>query len=143
MEKGIEDDSMSMTLYSSEFWLSRNDWHLAAILVLVPVLLAAGMLKLSATDPVLPEAESFRTPLPDTIFESNRWRAPQQAKRDWRLPPPPPAGWRTPQATQSESSSSRRTIEIFPRYRSGNPSDFDMTDGEEKPLIKLFEFGSK
>jgi hypothetical protein len=134
---------MIMTLYPSEFWLSKYDWYRAAIVMLIPVLLAAGMKEPSATDPALPEAESFRTPLPDTIFESNRWRAPQPEKRDWRLPPPPPKGWRTPPSSPSEPSSSRRTIEIFPRYKSGNPSDFDMTDREEKPLIKLFEFGSK
>jgi hypothetical protein len=143
MEKGTEKDSMTMTHDLPGFWLNGNDWRMTVLLVLLPALLAAGLREPSATDPALPESESYRTPIPDTIFETNRWRVPQQAERDWRLPPPPPVGWRTPQQSQSESSSSTRTIDIFPRYQPGKPSDFDMIEREEKPLIKMFEFGSK
>jgi hypothetical protein len=52
-------------------------------------------------------------------------------------------GWRTPQPSQSQTSSSKRTIELFPRYEPGKQSDFDYIEREEKPLIKLFEFGSQ
>ena len=135
---------MTMASPIPEFWLSGHDWRMAGLLILLPALLAAGMMEKSATDSALPEAESYRTPFSDTIFENNRWRAPQEEKRDWRLPPPPPPlGWRTPETSQSETSSSKRTIELFPRYQPGKQSDFDYIEREEKPLIKMFEFGSK
>lgn len=117
---------------------------MAGLLLVLPAILAAGLMEKSALDNSLPESESYRTPFSDSILESNRWRAPQEEKRDWRLPPPPPPlGWRTPQASQSEPAASNRSIELFPRYQPGKQSDYDMIEREEKPLIKMFEFGSK
>jgi len=135
---------MTATFPISGFRLSGNAWRQTGMLILFPALLAAGMMEKSATDSALPEAESYRTPFSDTILESNRWRAPQEEKRDWRLPPPPPpVGWRTPESSQSKTSSSTRSIELFPRYQAGKKSDYDPIEREEKPLIKMFEFGSK
>lgn len=142
MEKGLRKDSMTTTFPIPGFWLSGNTWRQTGLLILLPALLAAGMEK-SPKDIALPETESYRTPFSDTILESNRWRAPQEEERDWRLPPPPPVVWRTPETSQSDISSSPRTIELFPRYRPGKQSDFDYVEREEKPLIKMFEFGSK
>jgi hypothetical protein len=117
---------------------------LMGVLLLLPVILAAAALEKSGTHLSLPDEDSYRSPLSENLLESNRWRIPQEEKRDWRLPPPPPpVGWRTPQTPESEASSSQRTIELFPRYKSGKPSDYDMIEHEEKPLIKMFEFGSK
>ncbi len=117
---------------------------LMGVLVLLPVILAAAALEKSGTHMSLPDEDSYRSPLSENLLESNRWRIPQEEKRDWRLPPPPPpVGWRTPQPSPSDTTSSKRTIELFPRYQSGNPSDFDFIEREEKPLIKIFEFGSK
>ncbi|HBP87415.1 MAG TPA: hypothetical protein PKK23_00215 [Nitrospirales bacterium] len=117
---------------------------LMGILILLPGLLAAAALEKSGTHLSLPDEDSYRSPLSENLLESNNWRIPQEKKRDWRLPPPPPPlGWRTPQPAESESSSSQRTIELFPRFKSGKPSDYDMIEHEEKPLIKMFEFGSK
>ena len=143
MEKGTPKDSMTMTFPTSGFWLSENAWKQTMLLALVPVLLAAGILEKSGTQISLPDDDAYRSPLSDNLLESNQWRIPQEEKRDWRLPPTPPVGWRTPQPSPSDSSSSKRTIELFPRYKSGNPSDFDLIEREEKPLIKIFEFGSK
>ena len=135
---------MTTTFPISGFWLSGDALRQTGLLILLPALLAAGMMEKSAKDNALPEPESYRTPFSDTIFESNRWRTPQEEKRDWRLPPPPPpVGWRTPETSQSETFSSQRTIELFPRYQPGKQSDFDHIQREEKPLIKMFEFGSK
>jgi len=143
VEKGHPKDAMTTTFPMTGFWFSENVWRQTALLVLLPALLAAGILEKSSPHISLPDEDAYRSPLSDNLLESNQWRIPQEEKRDWRLPPPPPVGWRTPQPSQSETSSSKRTIELFPRYQSGNPSDFDFIEREEKPLIKIFEFGSK
>jgi len=117
---------------------------LLGLFVLFPALLAAAALEKSGNHPSLPEESSYRSPLSENLLKSNRWRIPQENKRDWRLPPPPPPlGWRNPQTSEPETSASQRTIELFPRYKSGKPSDYDMIEREEKPLIKMFEFGSQ
>ncbi|MGD9849723.1 MAG: hypothetical protein AB7T38_00515 [Nitrospirales bacterium] len=117
---------------------------LVGILVLLPAILAAGSLENPLKHSSLPDEDSYRSPLSETLLESNRWRVPQEEKRDWRLPPPPPPlGWRTPETVKPDTAPSTRTIEIFPRYQPGKPSDFDFIEREEKPLIRMFEFGSK
>lgn len=135
---------MTTTIHLPGFFLNGNDWRIAGLLILLPALLAAGMMEKSGTHLSLPDEDSYRSPLSENLLESNRWRAPQEEKRDWRLPPPPPpVGWRTPAPSQSETSSSKQTIELFPRYQPGKKSDYDPIEREEKPLIKMFEFGSK
>ena len=106
----------------------------------IPMILAAGILEKSRTNAVLPEVESYRSNLSDTIIESSEWRNPQEAEIDWREPLPLP-GWRTSPTLESRAPTPRRKIELFPRYKPGNPQDFDYLQGEEKPLIKVFEFG--
>ena len=144
MEKTPPEDTMTPSLLIPRSWGSEPTWQQTALLWLIPMLLAAGLIDTSAREGALPEAESYRTPLSDTLFESNRWRIPQEETRDWRLPlPPPPLGWRSPSTALPETSSSPRTIELFPRYQPGKSSDYDFNAREEKPLIKMFEFGSK
>ena len=116
---------------------------LVGLLVLLPALLAAGTLEHPLNHSSLPEEDSYRSPLSETLLESNRWRIPQEEKRDWRLPPPPPVGWRTPESSQPEATSSQRNLELFPKYQPGKQSNYDFNEREEKPLIKMFEFGSK
>jgi len=135
---------MTTTFPNSGLWLSEKSWRMTGLLILLPALLAAAALEKSGTHVSLPDEDAYRSPLSETLLESNRWRIPQEEKRDWRLPPPPPpVGWRTPETSQSETSSSKRTIELFPRYQPGKQSDFDHIEREDKPLIKMFEFDSK
>jgi len=143
VEKGHPKDTMTTIFLIPGYRLSENAWRQAMLLALLPVLLAAGILEKSGTQISLPDEDAYRSPLSDHLLESNQWRIPQEEKQPWRLPPPPALGWRTPQPSPSDSSSRKRTIELFPRYKSGNPSDFDLIEREEKPLIKIFEFGSK
>jgi hypothetical protein len=119
---------------------SMQRWIMLAIL---PVILAAGAIEKSSSTIEIPDEEAYRTPLSDALFESLRWRAPQEEEHNWRIPPPPPVDWRANPESRSKSSSSDRSFEIFPRYQPGRPSDFDLREHEEKPLIKLFEFGTK
>jgi len=135
---------MTTTFPNSGFWLSEKSWRMTGLLILLPALLAAAALEKSGTHMSLPDEDAYRSPLSETLLESNRWRIPKEEKRDWRLPPPPPpVGWRTPESSQSETSSSTRSIELFPRYEPGKQSNYDPIDREERPLIKMFEFGSK
>ena len=144
MEKGTPRNAMTLTVPHSGFWVSEHAWRQISLLLLLPVLLAAGMIEKSGTHLSLPDEDSYRSPLSENLLESNRWRIPQEEKQDWRLPPPPPpVGWRTPQTPQAETSDTKRTIELFPRYQPGKQSDYDFNEREEKPLIKMFEFGSK
>jgi hypothetical protein len=134
---------MTTTVPISGFGFHGNVWRQTSLLFILPALIAAGIVEKSGTHISLPDEDTYRSPLSENLLESNQWRIPQEEKQDWRVPPPPPVGWRTPQPSQSTTSSSKRTIELFPRYQSGNPSDFDFIEREEKPLIKIFEFGSK
>lgn len=120
-----------------------HTWRSMGLLILLPALLAAGLMDTSSLENALPETESYRSPFSESILESQEWRAPAKPERDWRLPPPPEPGWRTPNAPRSKSPSSHKTLELFPRHRSGQPSDYDIIERDEKPLIKLFEFGTK
>ncbi len=144
MEEVSPKVAMTSTFPILEDWPIGHVLRMTSLALLFPALLVAAMLEQSPTDPSLPEPESYRSPFSDSLLESNRWRVPQQVEEpDWRLPPPPPVGWRTPPKPQSETSATKRTIELFPRYQPGKPSDYDLIEQEEKPLIKMFEFGSK
>jgi len=144
VEKGHGHEPMTAAGHFHEERQPPTSLGLMGVLLLLPVILAAAALEKSGTHLSLPDEDSYRSPLSENLLESNRWRIPQEEKRDWRLPPPtPPLGWRTPQPSESEASSSQRTIELFPRYQPGKKSDYDQIEREEKPLIKMFEFGSK
>lgn len=144
MEKGSGRKPMTAAVLSQGNGQPTFSFWVASVLFLLPALLAAGTLENPLNHSSLPDEDSYRSPLSETLLESNRWRIPQEEKRDWRLPPPPPpVGWRTPGSSTSDTGAAKRTIEIFPRYQPGKPSDFDMIEREEKPLIRMFEFGSK
>ncbi len=110
------------------------------ITFVMPMLLAAGILEKSGTSMVLPETESYRSNLSDMILESSEWRSHKEPEVDWRKPPPPLPAWRSPSSLDS-SGTRRQKVQLFPRYQPGNPANFDYLQGEEKPLIKVFEFG--
>ena len=124
----------------------QADWNIPdvfwkwALLIIVPAILAAGAMEQSAPSMALPDKESYRTPLSDALFESSDWRTPAQPKAAWRQPRSSSLGWRTEAPPQP--SRSQRKIHLFPRYQPGNPFDYDYINREEKPQIKVFEFGS-
>jgi hypothetical protein len=143
MEKGGGHHAMTTTEPLMDWRGMGNTWRSLGLLMLLPALLAAGLMDTSPLENNLPEPDAYRLPFSESILESQEWRAPEKPERDWRLPPPPEPGWRTPNAPRSKSSSSNKTLELFPRHRSGQPSDYDIIERDEKPLIKLFEFGTK
>ncbi len=126
----------------------QSDWNIPdaiwrwALLAMVPTILAAGAIEKFAPALVLPDEQSYRTPLSDTVFESSEWRAPEPPESNWRVTPRSPSiGWRTEALLQAQPSRSKKSINLFPRYQPGNPNDFDHIKREEKPQIKVFEFG--
>jgi hypothetical protein len=122
------------TTYS--FWL----WPLLTVL---PLIIAAGMLE-NPEGRQGPLGEgAYRSLLSDSPLGSSLWRAPQQDQNRWRETPPPPVGWRAAPQPLPENGSSNRPLELFPRYTPGKTSDYDFISREEKPLIKVFDFGSK
>jgi hypothetical protein len=127
----------------------QPDWDMPdtfwkwVILAMVPAILAAGAIEPLAPRLALPDEQSYRTPLSDALNESSDWRTPAaQPRADWRQPPSPALGWRTEPTSQPEQPRSRGKINLFPRYQPGNPMDFDPINRDEKPQIKVFEFGS-
>ncbi len=130
---------MIMT-FQSEWNIPDPIWRWI-LLAIVPTILAAGAIEKLTSDQVLPDKQSYRTPLSDALFESSKWRTPEQPESDWRRPRSPSVGWRTESPPPIQSSRSKRTINLFPRYQPGNPNDFDHINREEKPQIKVFEFG--
>lgn len=129
------------TTFQPEWDIPDAFWRWV-LLAIVPVILAAGAIEKSAPGLVLPDEQSYRTPLSDALIDSSDWRTPAQPETNWRQPRSPALGWRTEPSPQLEQSRSRKKIDLFPRYQSGNPSDFDHINREEKPQIKVFEFGS-
>ena len=126
--------------YQPEWNMPDPIWRWA-LLAMVPAILAAGAIEKLAPDLLLPDEQSYRTPLSDALFESSEWRTPDQPEATWRQPPAPSIGWRTEPLPPAPRPSSKKTINLFPRYQPGNPSDFDHINREEKPQIKIFEFG--
>ena len=126
----------------------QADWNIPdafwkwAILTIVPMILAAGAIEQAAPGLALPEKKSYRTPLSDALIESSEWRTPARPEADWRQPRSPSFGWRTKPSSQPQPSRSKKRIHLFPGYQPGNPFDYDPIEREEKPQIKVFEFGS-
>ncbi len=131
-----------MTAISRPEWNIPSEFWQWALLAVIPLILAAGARENFAPSFVLPDEQSYRTPLLDSILESSDWRSPTQLKPDWRQPQSPASGWRTESTHESEPFRSRKKIDLFPRYQPGNPTDFDHINRDEKPQIKVFEFGS-
>ncbi len=130
-----------MTLSYQNSWDPPQFLTWSPFWILVPLLLAAGFSEPTRQES-LPDPGAYRTPLSDSLIESNQWRTPQKEEQTWRATPPPSLHWRTPDPPRSSSPSSNRKIELFPKYRPGNAMDFDHINREEKPQIKVFEFGS-
>ncbi|GJL53359.1 MAG: hypothetical protein NPIRA02_04910 [Nitrospirales bacterium] len=116
--------------------------YLCVLMFVIPLLFAAGITEQSGQHVILPDEDSYRSNFSETILESLEWRKPPPTEFPWRTPPRPELGWRTPPSTQPSTTSPRSKIELFPKYRPGAPTDFDHIQREEKPLIKVFEFGS-
>ena len=129
------------TTFQPEWDIPDAFWRWT-LLAIVPAILAAGAIEKSAPGLMLPDEQSYRTPLSDALIESSDWRTSEQPEAGWRQPRSPALDWRTEPTPQPEPSRSRKKIDLFPRYQSGNPNDFDHINREEKPQIKVFEFGS-
>ena len=130
---------MIMT-FQTEWNIQDTIWRWA-LLAMVPAILAAGAIEKLKPDLVLPDEQSYRTPLSDAVIESSEWRTPEQPEAAWRQRPSPSVGWRTESPPPDKSFRSKKTINLFPGYQPGNPNDFDHINREEKPQIKVFEFG--
>ena len=129
---------MTYTFSSDEHFSAQHVWIMT---LAIPILLAAGAIEQSRNHITLPEEESYRSDFSETILESTDWRKPPPPTVPWRETPQPKLEWRTPQGPQPPTSPSRNRIELFPEYRPGRATDFDHITREEKPLIKIFEFG--
>lgn len=128
------------TTCQSEWNMPDTVWRWA-LLAMVPAILAAAAIEKFSPNLVLPDEQSYRTPLSDAVFESSEWRTPEQPEANWRQRPTPSVGWRTESLQTTQPSRTKKTINLFPRYQPGNPYDFDHINREEKPQIKIFEFG--
>ena len=130
---------MTMAL-QPEWNISDTIWRWI-LLAMVPAILAAGAIEKLTPALSLPDEQSYRTPFSDALFESSEWRTPEQPEAAWRQPSSPSVGWRTESPPPVKPFRSKKTINLFPRYQPGNPNDFDHINREEKPQIKIFEFG--
>ena len=119
----------------------QTTWQWPLVLTL-PLLIAAGIIEKNTTSSSLPEEQSYRSDLSDMVTESSSWRKGRQDNAGWRESSPSPAtGWRTNPKQEATSGSTRKRIELFPKYRSGDPAAFDFSTREERGQIKVFEFG--
>jgi len=116
--------------------------YLYGLMLAIPLLFAAGIIEQSGQHVILPDEESYRSNFSETILESSEWRKPQSPGLPWRIPPRPALEWRTPPSSNSSNRTTHSGIELFPKYRPGSPTNFDYIHREEKPQIKIFEFGS-
>jgi len=132
-----------MTAVVQEDFRTAYSFRLWPLLTVLPLIIAAGTLEdLDGRQGPLGEGAYGSLPS-DPPLASSLWRAPQQDQNRWRESPPSLAGWRTAPRPQPETASSKRPRELFPRYTPGKTSDYDFVSREEKPLIKVFDFGSK
>ena len=118
------------------FWL----WPFLAVL---PLIIAAGALESTEGRQGPMGQGAYRSPLSESPLDSALWRSSQPDQNRWREPPPPPVGWRAAPPPRPGTDSSKRPLELFPKYTPGKTSDYDFIAREEKPLIKVFDFGSK
>lgn len=130
------------TVIQEDFRTTSSLW-LWPLLTVLPLMIAAGILENPEGRQGPPGEGAYSPLLSDSPLGSSLWRAPQQDQNHWREPPPPPVGWRAAPQPRPETDSSKRPLELFPRYTPGKTSDYDFIAREEKPLIKVFDFGSK
>lgn len=132
-----------MTAVVQEDLRTTHSFRLWALLTVLPLIIAAGIPENPDGRQGPPGEGAYRSLPSDAHLGSSLWRAPQQDQNRWREPPPPPVGWRSAPQPRPENGSSKRPLELFPRYTPGKTSDYDFISREEKPLIKVFDFGSK
>lgn len=131
-----------MTTVVQEDFRMAYSFRLWALLTVLPLIIAAGILENSEGRQGPLGEGAYRSLPSDAPLGSSPWRAPQQDQNRWREPPPPPVGWRAAPRPQSETASSKQSREFFPRYTPGKTSDYDVISREERPLIKVFDFES-
>ena len=118
---------------------TQTIWSWPLVLTL-PLLFAGAIIEKTASESSLADEQSYRSNLSDIVIESSEWRGEQQDGLGWR-DPSPANRWRTDPKPSSGAGSTKRRIELFPKYRPGDPAAFDHSTREEKGQIKVFEFG--
>lgn len=132
---------MNWALCPQLLWRQPTAWHWTLVLT-VPIVMAAGTFDKSTMSSSLPEEESYRSSLSDTVVESSSWRSENLDYERWRDPPPPrPNRWRSAPSHSYDTRSTERKTEVFPEYEPGNPAFFNYSTREEEGQVKIFEFG--
>ena len=93
MEKGFGHEPMTAAVPFHGNGQPAPPVWLVGVFLLLPALLAAGTLENPLNHSSIPDENSYRSPLSETLLESNSWRIPQEEKQDWRLPPPLRLPW--------------------------------------------------
>ena len=113
---------------------------LAALLLVVPLLLAGELIKHPPSSSSLPDSKSYRGKHSDIVIDSSNWREPSAESSPWRQPPSPQLEWRTPSSEKGTDSSKDKKIKLFPKYQPRDPANFDFTNREDRSLMKVLEF---
>lgn len=111
-----------------------------ALLLVIPLLLAAELAQRSNALPHLPEQDTYRSNLSKQILKSSKWRKPPPPDNSWRTPASPQIEWRSGTPQESPRSQPHPNAELYPDYKIGGTSTFDLSTREDQTGIKLFEF---
>lgn len=110
------------------------------LLCIVPLLLAAELVQRSDSPIHLPAPEAYRSNLSDRIQKFSPWRQSVPEARDWRGPASPKVEWRNDKTLGPPPSVELQRVDLYPEYRPGDSSTFDLSTREDQSLIKVFEF---
>jgi len=111
-----------------------------ALLLLVPLLLAAELAQRSNSLSHLPDRDAYRSRLSERTLNSSTWRHPSPPSNVWRAPASPQIEWRTDSDPKPSQSMELRDVELYPNLGTGESSTFDLSTREDQSGIKIFEF---
>ncbi len=129
-----------MTAPSVYHQSSQNMVAVWVLLCLFPLLLAAELAQQSRSLSHLPDQESYRSNLSDRVFQSSTWRQPLPQVRDWRETVSPQIEWRTDTTQQPSRDVELQHVDLYPQYRPGGTSTFDLSTREDQSGFKVIEF---
>ena len=107
-----------------------------ALLCIVPLLLAAELVQRSGSPIHLPAPEAYRSQLADRIQKSSPWRQSVPSPPDWRASSSPKIEWRTNKTFGPPRAADLEHVDLYPEYRPGDSSTFDLSTREDQSLIK-------
>lgn len=110
-----------------------------ALLFVIPLLLAAELTHRSAPSH-LPDQDAYRSNFSDRVLKSSTWRQPSPKNNSWRAPASPQIEWRTESSQEPSRSMQLHDVELYPQYKVGGSSTFDLSTREDQSGIKIFEF---